>query len=66
MKGPGQDLYTPITNSNNAKDVTVCVGLVISGRLDSEKLLRGAFDLVAKWPLLGGSISQNVRVYREA
>jgi len=66
MKGPGQDLYTPITNSNNAKDVTVCVGLVISGRLDSEKLLRGAFDLVAKWPLLGGSIVQNVRVYREA
>lgn len=48
--------HSPKTSFVFAKDITNFVGLVINGVLDTGILERAAKDLIAQWPVLGGSL----------
>jgi hypothetical protein len=52
--------YSLLTVNNVTKDVTVFVGLVVSGILDSELLARKASELISLWPILGGELVTKV------
>ncbi|KAI5776256.1 hypothetical protein EDC01DRAFT_715175 [Geopyxis carbonaria] len=50
------DQYSLLTNNNLTKDVTIFVGIVVSGVLNVEILESKAQELVTEWPLLGGKL----------